>query len=76
MKVFIQVLDVFDDYRGAGAVKSKPTQPPPNRIAKPELAVHRGVRTMFAHQQQVEVALIAINDVAFDIAVVDPIARA
>ena len=33
LKVFIQVLDVFDDYRGAGAVKSKPTQTPADGIA-------------------------------------------
>ena len=43
LKVFVQVFDVFGDYRGAGPVKSKPFQSPLDRLSQSGLTFHRGV---------------------------------
>ena len=73
-EVFVQVLDVFDDDGGTGPVQRQSLQSPADGLGKPPFSVRRGMSTVFRHDQQVEVALIAVNHVAFDVAVVDPIA--
>ena len=72
LEVFVQVFDVLDNHRRTGPVKSEPTQMPADCPAQSGLAIHRGICTVLGHYQQVEIALIAVNNVVLDIMIVGP----